>query len=226
MAFRSAGEQHPACLYIRGFVATLQPWRALFTYLTCFLVQNTKPNYRVKAIMALLLHPFPSPSPIAWFSSIWAFLTVLGRLAVLQAGLFAVAQGNHGKAGEATCQGAGRRRPGGGGMRNAENPFAHEQSKTCQCIYAKIILPWMERDPRQTTRMGCRGSYPTLMAGHALHPKACEQQQQTGRVAGWGARAEEGGSPFRAVHGNELSGGPAARLAGARRVQAVLCWCL
>lgn len=139
MAFRSAGEQHPACLYIRGFVATLQPWRALFTYLTCFLVQNMKPNYRVKAIMALLLHPFPSPSPIAWFRSIWAFLTVPARLVRLQAGLFAVAQGNHGKAGEATCQGAGTGWPGGGGMRNAENPSCMNKADVSMHL-CKIIL--------------------------------------------------------------------------------------
>lgn len=139
MAFCSAEEQHPACLYIRGFVATLQPWRVLFTYLTCFLVQSMKPNYRVKAIMALLLHPFPSPSPMAWFRSIWAFLTAPGRLAVLQASLSAVAQGNHGKTGEATCQGAGRRRPGEGGMRNAENPSCMNKADVSMHL-CKIIL--------------------------------------------------------------------------------------
>lgn len=183
MAFRSAGEQHPACLYIRGFVATLQPWRALFTYLTCFLVQNMKPNYRVKAIMALLLHPFPSPSPMAWFRSIWAFLTAPGRLAVLQAGLSAVAQGNHGKAGEATCQGAGRRRPGRGWDEKCREPFMHEQSRRVDAFMQNHSALNGE-GPKTNNPDGMQGSYPTLTAGHALHPKACEQQQQTGRVAG------------------------------------------
>lgn len=62
-----------------------------------------------KSHYGFALAPFSIPSPIAWCRSIWAFFTMLGLLALLQAGLFAVAQGNQGKAGEATCQGAGRR---------------------------------------------------------------------------------------------------------------------
>lgn len=47
--------------------------------------------------------------------------------------------------------------------------------------------------PKTNNPDGMQESYPTLTAGHALHLKACEQQQQTERLAGWGARAEEGG---------------------------------
>ena len=77
-----------------------------------------KPNYIVKAIMASLLHPFPSPPSdhlILSKISDWVFLTALDRLAILQAGLFAVAQGNHAKTGEATCQG-GREKTAGAGV--------------------------------------------------------------------------------------------------------------
>lgn len=118
MAFRPAREQHPACLSICGFVAPLQSWRALFTYFTCFLVQNTKPNYTAEAIQlhsCTRFHPLLSNTCFNLPKIIdWVFRAALHQLALLRAGLFATAQENHPKAGEAACQG-GREKTAGVG---------------------------------------------------------------------------------------------------------------
>lgn len=91
------------------------------------------------------------------------------------------------KAGEATWQGAGRRRLGGGGMRNAQNPSRMNKADVSVhlCKKKKQTHSALNgEEPKTNNPDGMQGSYPTLTAGHALHPKACEQQQQTGRVAG------------------------------------------
>lgn len=38
--------------------------------------------------------------------------------------------------------------------------------------------------PKTNKPDGMQESYPTLTAGHALHLKACQQQEQTEKVAG------------------------------------------
>lgn len=160
-------------------------------------------------------HAFP-PSPsnhVLIPSKIidWVFSTVLDWLAILQAGLFAVAQGNHAKAGEATCQG-GRERTARAGVGWEMPRTLHAWTKqTCRCIYAKSFCSeWR----------GTQDKQPGWDAGELSHAYgwtcsaskgwwAAEADGETGRLRGKG---RGGGSPFRAVHANEHCCGCRVRL--------------
>lgn len=165
-----------------------------------------KPNYIVKDVTVSLLHPFPfSPSDHVLILSkiiVWVFLTVLDWLSILRAGLFTVAQGNHAKAGEATCQG-GREKTARAGVGWEMPRSLHAWTKqTCRCIYAKSFgSEWR----------GTQDKQPGWDAGELSHAYgwtcsaskgwgAAVADRETGRLRGKG---RGGGSPFRRVHANE-----------------------
>lgn len=176
-----------------------------------------------------------APSSISSFRSLvlilpkiidWVFLTVLDWLAMLQAGLFAVAQGNHAKAGEAPCQG-GREKTAAAGVGWEMPRTLHAWTKqTCRCIYAKSLCSeWRGTQDKQPGWDAGELSHAygwTCSASKGLG--AATADGETGRLRGKG---RGGGSPFRRACANELHRGRGVRLSSSLMpggVQAVFCY--